>query len=161
MKVAGLKSERTYLVWRFLPSRCPNCFHRFRRQGKDFVEWWGRGKSRYEAMRSLGKDFPEMYEVKTNQKRYSITNRFETDFIQCNHCKNTTLRIMYASGNVRTKAEADHLMSEAVWTCYQPASSTGHMAKPWITLAFLGAADLDKLEEYKKSRGRGAGSMLG
>lgn len=149
------------MVWRFLPSRCPNCFHRFKRPGKDFADWWGRGKSRYEAFRSLGEDFPDMYEAKKTQSGYSLTNRFETDFIQCGHCKNLTLRIMYASGNVRTKEEVEHLMSEGVWTCYQPASSTGEMAKPWIKLAFLGAADLDKLEEFKKSRGRGIGSVLG
>jgi len=96
----------------------------------------------------LYKKFPDMFKVTESKNGiYESTDRFSTSFIFCTHCRNVTMRIMYGDRQVRTRQEAEQLVTSGGYTCWQSVTSMGWMAKPRITLSLLGAADLRRLEK--------------
>jgi len=142
-----MEKVTAYRVEKFFPPRCPVCEHPFRSQG-DFADWAGKsGHSFVQAKIEQAKRFPELFEVtEAGNGIFKATDKFDIKFLICLQCENVTMRIGYAMRQVFTIEEADRLIDEEGFTCWNQIETFGHMARPYSQLSMLGAADFDQLQ---------------
>ena len=147
-----------FLVQKFFPPRCPKCEHAFS-SPQDFAMYGGeRGSSFVSAKIQQAKLFTELFGVtqEVSPGVFFSTNKFDADFIICNHCNNVSFRIQYASRTVMTREEAIRLVTTQGFTCWQEGAAFGDMAHPRSYLSILGAADLQQLESLVMQAKQGA-----
>jgi hypothetical protein len=149
------KPVAAFTVEKFFPPRCPDCGRDFA-SPQDFSLWAGdRGTSLVDSLINQLRANPELY---SSREGGIDVNRFNADFIICNHCKNKTFRIHYGEEQVLNRREAERLVSEAGFTSISEGFAYGSMATRRSTLYFLGTADLARLTEAAHAARRRAAS---
>src|SRR5713101_6252950 len=145
-----METVSVFLVEKFFPPRCPKCEHAFA-SPSDFVEYGGgSGSSFVDAKIRQAKAFPELFGSveEGHEGVISFTNKFDVDFILCQHCHNVTLRIEYASRQVMSRDEAVRLVATQGFTCWREGVAAGNMTRPYSRLSMLGTADLNALTSH-------------
>lgn len=136
-----MEATTMYSVYKFFPSRCPKCEQVFS-SPSTFALWVGKGNSFVDALQNQKELFREIFpKIETNGKT-GYSNKFDIDFIICQNCQNTTLRIDYASRQVMTQDEAQFLVEKQGFTGWQEIKAYGNMARPIEHLSMLAQADL-------------------
>jgi len=137
-----------FLVEKFFPPRCPRCEASFR-SWDDLSLYFGEktvASSLIMAMGEWQKKWPEIWVPLSSSSSGTSRNPYELDFVICNHCKNATLRIMYAKRQVMTYEEAEKLVRDEGFTFISEATASGNMARTYSDLSWLARADLVMLE---------------
>ena len=130
-----------YSVYKFFPSRCPKCEQGFS-SPSTFALWAGKGKSFINALQNQKELFAEIFPKTKINGKTGYSNKFDIDFIVCQNCQNTTLRIDYASRQVPTRNEAEFLVETQGFTGWKEIKTYGNMTRPIEHLSMLAQADL-------------------
>ena len=112
-----------------------------------------------DAGRRQAESFPELFDVEVSDdgRAVGVTNRHGTRFIICANCQNITLRIDYASFEVKTMDEARRLVSAEGYNCISRVESFGTQDRSFATLSPLAVAEKRVVEELAAARTATAG----